>query len=228
MRKQSQAGGVAEIDALRAQAEADKLAAARDAMAADLRRLETDRQTRAFENQARLENLQRSIVTLEGDAETARATIARIRATIELHVIRSPVAGRIGDMAALAVGSYVAEGQRLTSVVPRGELKITGDFDPGAALGRVRPGQRATMRLEGFPWAQFGSITATVSRVASEIRDNAIRVEFEPDGGNAAVLMQHGVPGVIEVGIEDARPVDLVLRAAGLLLAAQVREAAAK
>jgi membrane fusion protein (multidrug efflux system) len=200
LRKQSVAGGVAEIDALRALAEANKLSAAKDAMTADLKRLEQDRQMRAHEAQARIENLRRSLVSLMGEMATSRATIARIQQTIDRHVILAPVQGRIGDVAALFAGAYVAEGQRLVSVVPPGALMITGDFNPGSAMGRVRPGQRATMRLDGFPWAQYGSVDATVSRVATEIRDGAVRVEFIPAvTGNPVVIMQHGVPGAVRL-----------------------------
>jgi hypothetical protein len=43
-----------------------------------------------------------------------------------------------------------------------------------------------------------------------------VRVEFEPrrDGAPKLVL-QHGLPGSIEVGIEEVSPAQLVLRAAG-------------
>jgi membrane fusion protein, adhesin transport system len=225
MKRQSMAGGVAQIDALRATSEADKLSASRDAMTADLKRLEQDGQMRAHEGQARAEDLRRSIVALDGDMATARATVARIQQTVDQHIIRAPVYGRIGEVAALYRGAYVAEGQRLLSVVPPGELKIVGSFNPGSAMGRVHPGQRATMRLDGFPWAQYGSVEATVSRVATEIRDGAVQVEFIPaPAGNPTAIMQHGIPGVIEVAVERAAPAALVLRAAGLLLSRAVRQ----
>jgi membrane fusion protein, adhesin transport system len=212
-------GGVAEIDALRAASEAERLSASKDAMTADLQRLEQDGQMRAHEAQARIEDLRRSVVSLEGEMATTRATIARIQETIERHVIRAPVTGHIGEVAALYAGAYVAEGQRLFSVVPPGELMIAGDFNPATAMGRVRPGQRATMHLDGFPWAQYGSIDATVSRVATEIRDGAVEVEFTPaPTGNPTGIMQHGIPGVIEVAVEQVSPAILVLRATGLLL----------
>jgi membrane fusion protein, adhesin transport system len=228
LKRQSAAGGVAEIDALRAMSEADKLSASRDAMTADLKRLEQDSQMRAHEAEARIENLRRSVVSLEGEMATARATIARIQQEIDRHVIRAPVTGHIGDAEELHPGEYVAEGQRLVSVVPLGELMIVGDFTPSSAMGRVRPGQHATMRLDGFPWAQYGSIDAMVSRVATEIRDGVVRVEFTPTpAASQAGIMQHGIPGVIEVAVERAAPATLVLRAAGLLLSGTVREAAA-
>jgi membrane fusion protein, adhesin transport system len=228
LRKQSAAGGVAEIDALRAQSDADKLSASRDAMSAELKRLEQDRQVRAHEAQARIEDLRRSIVSLEGEMATTHAAIARIQETIERHVIRAPVTGRIGDAMALYSGAYVSEGQRLVSVVPAGDLRIVGDFIPSSAMGRMRPGQHATMRLDGFPWAQYGTIKASVTRVASEVRDGVVRVEFTPaPTGNPAMIMQHGVPGVIEVAVERAAPAYLVLRAAGLLLSSAMRQSGA-
>ena len=228
LQEQSDAGGVARIDALRAHAEADKLGAARDAMGADQRRLELERQTRAYQNQAQIENLKRAIVSLEGEMVTSRATIARLREAIDRHVLRAPVSGRIGDAVPLYAGAYVTEGQRLASVVPPGELMIVADFTPSSAMGRVRPGQHGRMRLDGFPWAQYGTIDATVRRVATEIRDNLVRVEFQPASPGAPTpLMQHGLPGSIEVAIEKTAPAALVLRAAGLWRAAPARVAAA-
>lgn len=218
LKEQSSAGGIAQIDALRALSEAQKLSAARDAMVADARRIDSDSQTRAHHSQAQIESLKRAVLTLEGDINSARAAIARLERTIEQHVVRAPVSGRIGEVAPLHAEAYVSEGQRLATVVPPGALIIVADFDPASTLGRVRPGQRGRMRLDGFPWAQYGSIDATVSRVASEIRDNLVRIEFVPAAaGTLADMMQHGLPGTIEVVIESTTPASLLLRAAGLL-----------
>lgn len=83
------------------------------------------------------------------------------------------------------------------------------------------------MRLEGFPWTQYGTIAAKVSRVASEIRDGQVRIEFnvEPPAG-AQRWLQHGLPGSVEVSVEQVSPAVLVLRAAGQMLtpAPQSRE----
>src|SRR5262249_13557839 len=129
--------------------------------------------------------------------------------------------GRIGDAIPLHAGAYVDEGQRLATVVPSGDLIVVADFTPSLTLGRVRPGQKAQLRLDAFPWAQFGSVSATVSRVPSEIRDNLVGVEFALEDVRASgMMMQHGLPGSIEVRVEQASPAALVLRAAGLLLSA--------
>jgi adhesin transport system membrane fusion protein len=168
-----------------------------------------------------VEALRRSVLVLEGEAATARASAARLRQEIDRHALRAPVGGTVADVAALRTGAYVAPGQKLATVVPPGGLVVVASFPPAAVLGRIRLGQRATLRLDGFPWAQYGSIEATVSRVAGEVRDGLVRVEFEPavDPGRGFTL-QHGLPGAIEVALEQVSPLQLVLRAAGRIDAA--------
>jgi membrane fusion protein (multidrug efflux system) len=86
-------------------------------------------------------------------------------------------------------------------------------------LGRIQPGQVARLRLDGFPWAQYGSIDAKVSRVASEIRDGQARVEFAIAPASAMnKVLQHGLPGSIEVNVDQAAPAVMILRAAGQML----------
>jgi adhesin transport system membrane fusion protein len=216
LREESAVGGVAQIEAVRAQAETLKLAAARDALAAEQRRLATEAEARAFQHEAQVESLRRTILSMQGEAQAAGSTIARLTEEIERHSVRSPVSGTVADLAVLRTGAYVAAGQKLATVVPHGGLIIVGDFAPAAVLGRIHPGQPARLRLDGFPWAQYGMIEARVLRVAGEVRDGLVRVEFEPAAqGAPKFALQHGLPGSIEVGIEEVSPAQLVLRAAG-------------
>ena len=219
--KLSTSGLVPTLDVTRAATETQKLSASRDSLSSDLGRIELDAATRSNQHDAVIESLQHAKTSLEGELATARATIARLKVDIEKHLVRASVSGRLGDVVPIQAGAYVVEGQRLATIVPTGDLIIVADFDPALTLGRVRKGQHGRLRLDGFPWAQYGSIPATVTRVASEIRDDAVRVEFVLDAGAAnRVPMQHGLPGSVEVSVEQASPATLVLRAAGLVLSA--------
>jgi multidrug resistance efflux pump len=223
LKEESNFGSVAQIDALRAKSETQKLSATSEALDSEIRRLEMDAQTRGFQHQAQIENMKRTAVALEGDLATAQVTIARLKQDIEKHLVRSPVQGTIGDVVPLRVGAYVAEGQKLATVVPHGGLIVVAEFAPAAVLGRIRPGMPARLRLDGFPWAQFGTIEAKVTHVASEIRDNLVRVEFTPiANASRNIVMQHGLPGAVEVSVEETSPAVLVLRAAGQLAARPV------
>ena len=75
-------------------------------------------------------------------------------------------------------------------------------------------GQKARMRLEGFPWSQYGSVPATVHLVAGEMRNGFIEVELDLNTDvNPGVVFQHGLPGTVEV--ERLSPATLLLRAVG-------------
>src|SRR5690606_18525522 len=107
----------------------------------------------------------------------------------------------------------------LGAIVPDGALRAVAYFDPAVAAGRIAPGQRARLRLDGFPWTRYGSIPATVARVASEVEAGGLRVEFDVGrGGAPQIPLQHGLPGTGEVQVEHASPLALVLRQAGRLM----------
>jgi len=215
------AGGLlAEVDLLRARAEAQRRGATAESLQLAVDRMEREQSTKESDRKVRLERLQHEITQLEGQRTTTAATIERIQNEIEKRRIRAPVAGPLGEVATLRIGAVVREGDRLGAVVPPGKLRVVAEFPPPAALGRVRPGQPARLRLEGFPWAQYGSIRATVGNVASEIRAGRVRVELEVDAEPVSrIPLQHGLPGAIEVEVERVSPAALVLRAAGKLLA---------
>jgi multidrug resistance efflux pump len=213
----------AQIDVQRAKAEARKRRAAADTLRLSVSRLDRDHHTQESDRNARLEGLRRDVTRLAGEMATTAATVERLAHEIERRRIRAPMAGRLGEVAGLHIGTVVGEGNRLAAVVPRGDLQVVADFLPPSALGRIRPGQSARLRLEGFPWMQYGSLAATVKRVASEVRNDHIRVELSLDPDRASPIpLQHGLPGTVEVQVERLAPATLVLRAAGTLLARPV------
>jgi membrane fusion protein, adhesin transport system len=216
LRAESEAGGVAQVEALQALAEARKLSAAKDALTTEVRRLGLDALTQQAQQRAQTDQLQRTLAALQTEASAAASTVQRLALEIEQHRIRAPVAGRVGEVAPLHAGEYVAAGQKLVTIIPAGALIAVAEFEPAAVLGRVFPGQPAQLRLNGFPWAQYGTVAATVSKVAGEIRDHTIRVEFTPQAGwPAGVQAQHGLPGSMEVTLETVAPAQLLLRATG-------------
>jgi membrane fusion protein (multidrug efflux system) len=216
LKEESKAGGAAPVDALRAGSEARKQSAARDALVSDAQRLEGDARTRHAQAQAQIENLERAIVTLEGERATTASTISRLTQELEPFVLRAPVDGVVGEVLAVPAGAYVTAGQKMATVVPRGGLVIVAEFPPAAVLGRIHAGQAASMRLDGFPWTEFGSLPAQVTRVASEIREHTVRVELKPlPAAGSRLLLQHGLPGTVEIRLEQSSPARLLLRAIG-------------
>jgi len=122
----------------------------------------------------------------------------------------------------------VRQGDTLGVVLPAGTLRVVASFLPAIALGRVQPGQPARLRLDGFPWAQYGSLTGTVTRVATEARDGVVRVELRLEHTmQTAIPLQHGLPGMVEIEVERVSPATLVLRGVGKHLGGSPRSATA-
>lgn len=209
-------GLVSDLVLLRGKAEAEKTRSAADALQLEASRLEKDEGAKATDRQVRIESLKRQVALLEGDTATRQATIERLQHEIDRRLIRAPATGKLGEIAELRVGSVVREGDKLGAVLPEGTIRAVAEFLPSAALGRIRSGQPARLRLEGFPWAEYGGLRATVANVASEPRDGHVRVELTVNAdASSPIPMQHGLPGTVEVEVERVSPASLMLRAAG-------------
>jgi multidrug resistance efflux pump len=209
-------GLVSELDALRAQ----KLAEERSSEAQTARfaagRLTRDLEAREQDRLARIARLKNEIAAIEGTRNEALAASDRLGYEIEQRLVRAPIAGTVAETSALKVGSMVQVGDRICTIVPTGALKVVALFSPAVALGRVREGQSARVRLEGFPWTQYGSTPALVSHVAGELRDGQIRVELALNADvRSAIPFQHGLPAEVDVEVEQLSPMAMVLRSAG-------------
>jgi membrane fusion protein (multidrug efflux system) len=218
-------GLASEADALRATAEAEQRRAAASGARLAMTRIASELRAVETERRAKLARVRRELAELAGAKAISVATVAQLEHELERRRIRAPVAGRLGEIAPLQVGSVVDSGTRLGAIVPAGDLRIVAEYLPVAAVGRIREGQRARMRLDGFPWTEYGALAATVRSVGSEPRSGRIRVELAVDlPASSSIPVQHGLPGTLEVEVEHATPAALVLRAAGRRLAAPVRE----
>src|SRR5262249_12012498 len=113
----------------------------------------------------------------------------------------------------------VRPAEKLGAIVPPGSPRAVAWF-PASAVGRLHPGQPVRLRLHGFPWTQYGTLTATVASAGNEPSDGRVRVELTLDQQqDAAIPLEHGLTGAAEVEVERVAPLVLGLRAAGQLLA---------
>jgi membrane fusion protein (multidrug efflux system) len=200
--------------------EAESLArerdAAREAMAARVERVKEQSLAAYSFDLAELRKTEAKLAHLRGEIEiAARAREAQAH-EVEHHELRAPVSGQIAEVRDVQVGSYVQAGAWLATIIPDGGLRVVATYPPGTALGRIRPGQSARMRLDGFPWPQYPPLAATVALVATEPRDGRVRVELAITGEPRRRLpVEHGLPGTLEVDLERISPAELVLRSAG-------------
>jgi multidrug resistance efflux pump len=211
---------ISAIEILRAEAQEQDRHSMADASRLEIDRLGLEARTLDSDRIARINDVKREATRLEGEKETAAAEVKLLEYEIEMRQIRAPVTGRIAEVSNVHLGSFLGEGERLAAVVPFGEIGAVAEFSPGEAVGRVRVGQLARIRLKGFPSTQYGSLAVRVTNVASEIRDGTIQVRFAINAKPSSLIpIEHGLPGMVEVEVERISPALLTLRAAGQLMA---------
>ncbi len=213
------AGVLSAAEAERAKSDAEGKRAAAEALRSASLRLTPELRVRDRDREARLRQIAGEEAKISAERSHSEATIERLRFELDRCALRAPISGRIGEAGILRVGAHIVEGQQLAVILPPGTVQVVAEFQPAAAFGKIRPGQKASMRLDGFPWAQYGLLSATVTRVADEIRDGTVRVELALTASRSAKMpripVQHGLPGAVEIEVGQVTPAGLLLRSAG-------------
>lgn len=203
-------------DAERAEAEAQSKRAAADSLHSALDRLGPELQVRERDREVKLKEMAGAAEQLQAQVAESKEAMKRLNYDRERRLVRAPVSGRIGECADLRRGSRITVGQQLGIILGDGTIQAVAEFSPASATGRIFPGQPATLRLQGFPWMQYGTVPARVTRVASETRNGRVRVEMALDtGANPRIALRHGLPGTAEVAVDRVTPFAMLLRSVG-------------
>lgn len=217
--KRLRVGTMAGIDVLKAKQDAAERTAKSAALVASARRLRQEYRRSSSDRLVRIRRLENKVGALTAEMAIIVASTKRLEFEVAQRQIKAPVSGALGDVKILRVGAYVRAGDLLGTVVPPGALRIVAQYHPSLAMGRVRVGQPARLRLHGFPWIEYGSVAAHVRGIGSEAQQGTVRVELDVDTSQpCAIPLQHGLPGVVEVEVERVSPAVIVLRAAGKLI----------
>ncbi len=209
-------GGVSEFEVSRARTEAERATAAIATHERDEERAALERTRALRDRESSLAALRRDRVKLEGELARGALELQRLETEITRRQLTAPAAGEVGELGALTRGSWVRAGATLATVVARSGLVVEAEFPAAAAVGRIRPGQSGRLRLDGFPWARYGSVPVTVARVGAEARDGRIQVELEVDGQRPPpVPLRHGLVGTVEVEVDRVTPFQLLLASVG-------------
>ncbi len=204
------------LETLRAESEHDavrkQLALTRQQATLDT----TNALTNLRDREARISNLQKTLADAESELSLERARLETLAYEIKRRQVRSRVAGTLSDVVGCTPGMTLDSSTRLASLLPDGEVRVVAYFSPQEAVGRVRSNQPAIIRVDSYPWTQFGILRAKVTQIGSEARDGQVRVELAllPDQ-DSSIPRMHGLVATAEVQTEILSPGKLLLRLAG-------------
>jgi membrane fusion protein (multidrug efflux system) len=222
--QQSPSGSVSELEKLERRTEVDSLAYASRAQSLAIVRLKREQAVRRETLTAQLLGLQREELRSEGQLRELKVTIDRLQYQIDKKQYRAPASGRLVDVVELAAGDFIADGQRLgTILATNAEVRVRARF-PKEMVGLIQPGQTAQLKLDGYPWTIYGTVPARVTRVGTEPGINAtpetipgtVRVELDIQApADPRIQLRHGLTAEVDVEVARVSPVALLLRALG-------------
>ena len=123
------------------------------------------------QSQASYRAVQAELVKLRQDSLRNLADLDRqlleVNKAIEYEVMRAPVGGMIFDLKPSSPGYAAQANEILLQVVPLGTLEAKV-YLTNRNVGFAKPGQNAQIRVDAFPFTQFGAIPGRLKRIGNE------------------------------------------------------------
>lgn len=222
--QKSPSGSISELEKLERLTEVDALKYASRAQSLAVVRLRREQAVRRQTLTAQQLGLRREELRIEGQLRELKVGIGRLEYQIDRKHYRAPASGRLVDVVELGAGAFIADGQRLGTILATdAEVRVRARF-PKEMVGLIQPGQTAQLKLDGYPWTIYGTVPARVTRVGTEPGINAtpetipgtVRVELDIERpADPRIQLQHGLTASVEVEVARVSPVALLMRALG-------------
>lgn len=175
--------------------------------------------------QAEISNLQRSIgvvrfdETLDANSSAGRlkATLSALRTSLErwkqTYLLTAPISGIVSLNKFYTERQYVKQGEQVMIIAPPTTTQIMGRSRlPIIGSGKVKPNQRVIIRLDNYPYYEFGTLQGKVLNKSTLPKDNAyiVTIGLDSIGGattsfNKSIEFQQQLQGDADIITEDKR-----------------------
>lgn len=156
------------------------------------------------QQRAALESLSAEIRRLDGEMEAERVAREDSLESVRTSALSAPVGGtvvasRLEDLP----GRAVKKGDEILRVQLGSPGKFEGTLND-AGRASARPGQKAKIRLDAYPWLIHGTLKGRVAR-AAEVRGDTggFPIEIEIDPATAPGPLREGMAGTARIVVEE-------------------------
>jgi multidrug resistance efflux pump len=100
------------------------------------------------------------------------------------YVIKAPFSGTVSYLNSWAISKYVKQGDGLFTVVPDDQDYIGLVVVPSVNFGKIRIGQKVSLRMDSYPYAESGELTGKIKSITLVPGiDNNYRIEISLSNG---------------------------------------------
>lgn len=116
--------------------------------------------------------------------QSRQQLMAQIAQWRQQYVLEAPAAGRVTLLSYWSENQHVSVGDKLASILPEGTTEVIGRMQvPTAGFGKVASGQRVNVKLNGYPYMEFGVLRGTIRTLS------AVPEQVQTQNGAAAVYI---------------------------------------
>ncbi|MDY6786302.1 MAG: HlyD family type I secretion periplasmic adaptor subunit [Cyanobacteriota bacterium] len=173
--RQEQEVGTQKSEVLRLQQEEKRLqlaiAQARERLQNTAATTQDDLYTRLSENEKRVaeidSQLTKAIVENEKEIKEIDSQLEELKLTLRYQELQSPVSGTVFDLQPTGAGYVANSSEPILKIVPNDTL-VARVFITNKDIGFVNQGMPVDVRIDSFPYSEFGDVKGTVVRVGSD------------------------------------------------------------
>ena len=128
--------------------------------------------------QQNIENRSSGLFSIQEDVQRMKSEVDHWK---QSYLITAPIDGQVSLIRFWSPQQFITENEELLTIVPTDNSgKIIGRaILPLEKSGKVKPSMQANIRLDGYPYQEFGSIKAFVKDISSVPQGDAYQVELE-------------------------------------------------
>ncbi len=109
---------------------------------------------------------------------------AEIERWRQLYTLIAPISGKITFGSYWSENQHIKIGGKLASIVPQSDAKVIGRVQiPSAGFGKVKVGQMVNIKLNGYPYMEFGVLKGRISSLS------AVPEQMQTPNGTSIVYM---------------------------------------
>ena len=132
------------------------------------------------------------------------------------YLIVSPIDGKVSFNKIWFENQSVSAGDLIVTIIPKNEMRIIGKADiPSTGVGKVKPGQTVNIKLDNYPYMEFGMLKAKVKNISLvpitteqgifytaeiELNDSILTTNY-----NKSIPFSQNMAGTAEIITDDLR-----------------------
>jgi multidrug resistance efflux pump len=132
------------------------------------------------------------------------------------YLIVSPIDGKVSFNKIWFENQSISAGDLVVTIIPKEEMRIIGKADiPSTGIGKVKSGQTVNIKLDNYPYMEFGMIKAKIKNISLvpitteqgifytaeiELNDSILTTNY-----NKSIPFSQNMAGTAEIITEDVR-----------------------